>query len=116
MLIIFFMVVINLKVIVNGATFNNSGQIIHSENSNNISNSDVSASFNHSLARPRNMGQALNGFNDNLTADATTNNRKLPRHLVIYCDLIVDHVRRVRAWSTYPHGRRPWPYFCPRWL
>jgi hypothetical protein len=77
MLIIFFMVVINLKVIINGMTFNNSGQIIHNENSNNISNSDVSASFNHSLACPHDMGQALNGFKDNLTADTATNNCKL---------------------------------------
>jgi hypothetical protein len=94
MLIILYMVVI----IADRVTFNNSGQISHSENSNNIKGSEVSGSFNHSPAGPYYIGQIPNGSNDNLTdlgfAHATTNDGTFPRHLaVIHHNPTFDHVR-----------------------
>jgi hypothetical protein len=94
MLIILYMVII----IADGVTFNNSGQISHSENSNNIKGSEVFGSFNHSPASPHYIGRIPSGFNDNLTdlgfAHATTNDGTFSRHLaVIHYDPTLDHVR-----------------------
>jgi hypothetical protein len=100
MLIILYMAVFNLNVIVDGVTFS---QISHRDNSNDISNSEISSSFNHSQAGPRDIIQVPNVFNDNLTdpgfAHATTNDGTFPRHLAVihliqfHYDLTLDHIR-----------------------
>jgi hypothetical protein len=87
-------IVFHMIILAGAVTFRNPGEINHSENSNNISNSRISDSYNHSPASPRNLGQV--GFNDPADlgfADATAHSGTLARcPAIVHHDLILDHV------------------------
>jgi hypothetical protein len=84
-------------ILADAVTFSKPGQVNHSGNSNNNSNSRVSDPFNHSSDSPR--GQALGDFNEGF-AHTTARDGTLNRcPEIVHHDLICDDVQSRRTTS-----------------